>query len=44
MVDAIATYVQAKPTIRTNILTTCFIIDLLALRLPWERETHATGL
>ena len=35
---AIATYVQAKPTIRINILTARFMVVLLTVRSPWERN------
>ena len=41
---AIATYVQAKPTIRINILTARFMVFLLTVRGPWEREPHGGGI
>ena len=41
---AIATYVQAKPTIRINILTARFMVVLLTLRSPWERNLTVAAL
>ena len=37
---AIATYVQAKPTIRINILTARFMVVLLTLRSSWEETSR----
>ena len=37
---AIATYVQAKPTIRINILTARFMVILLTLRSSWEETSR----
>lgn len=41
---ATATYVQAKPTSRNNILTARFMSYLLALRSPWERESECARI
>ena len=41
---AIATYVQAKPTIRINILTARFMVILLTVRGPWEWQPHGGGI
>jgi hypothetical protein len=34
---AIITYEQARPTIRINILTACFMVCFSSMRIPWER-------
>ena len=36
---AIVIYALARPTIRINILTACFMVCISSMRIPWERES-----
>ena len=41
---ATATYVQAKPTIRSTTLTARFMDCSPCVRVPWEREPSRAGI